>query len=136
MGTVRPTSINVGLTKAKTTYWMPTNNLGLEYGHSWPPPWNFDVSTLNLRQFKWAILNGFQTQPFPTGSRWVNVVSSNKGFFANYPQLLKSGDPNAASPSCDLANITPIGTPTDYNRLVQLNAAFLLSSGLNEWRRT
>jgi hypothetical protein len=113
---------------------MPTNSIGLVYGHSWRGSHLADSTLLNARQLRWATLNGFATLVWPTGHRWLNVVSGNKGFFANYPQLLKSGNPNNASPKYALDVILP--ATADYDRLVQINAAHLLRDGLNEWKRT
>ena len=125
-GYVRPASIPTNLTASKQSYWMPNNSEFLVYGHQWGGSHLSSRALLNDRQEKFAILNGFETAVWPAGHRWINIITNNQAWFDARPQMLVDSD------SFDLPNLSA----SDYDDLVDLCAAFILSEGLNEWNRT
>jgi hypothetical protein len=149
-GTIRPTTIPTGLTRAKTSYWMPNNKVFLAYGHSFYDIYIADRDTLTANQERWAVLNGLQLSIYPAGHRWEGVIqpAEYRGFFYLHPQFVKNGtlgiDPASGNAFFDL---TVIGT--DYDMLVNFCAGVLVKEGLatstppsglqilfQDWKRT
>lgn len=124
-GYVRPPSIPTGLSASKQTYWLPNCREFLTYGHSWHGTNVASRNLLNDRQAKFATLHGMQTEVWPAGHRWNNVITNNQAYFDSNPQLLLESD------KFDLSV-----TGSDYDNLTEICAAHLLNEGLNDWNRT
>lgn len=120
----RPASITTGLSATKQSFRMPNNRIWLAYNQSWDDIHASSGTTLAANYTKWATLNACFTDPFPAGHRWAGVITDNAAFFAANPQLTRVMSGSGVT-TFALDTLTP--GSTDYNNLVELCAAHLLS---------
>lgn len=128
-----PSAIPETLSLERGTNWISSTAIFLVYGHGWDGSLYDSRALLNDAYTKWAYLVGVapENAAFPAGHRWKNVIESNPAFFAEHPQMIR-----AISESVDTFDLAGIWGTVDWDRLVHLCAAFLLSEGLNEFNRT
>jgi hypothetical protein len=128
--TKRPMTISITLAQAKTTFWMPTNNIFLTYGHSWANQQLADRTTLNDALAKWQILNSMRTAAWPAGHRWPNIINNNQAYFQANPTMY-TGTLGTSGVGLNLSV-----TGQTYTDMVEICAAEILRQGLNTWNRT
>ena len=126
----RPTSIPTNLTASKRTNWFEDVSIWLAYGHAWNGIYIQSRRDLGDAYEKWQRLNGCKQVTRPAGHRWDNVINNNAAWFAANPQVLSDSN------SFALATLQDAVDQTDYNNLVMICAAELISAGFNEWNRT
>lgn len=128
-----PAAINEAVSADRQSNWISSTAIFLVYGHGWWGSLYDSRALLNDAYAKWAYLVGVapENAAFPAGHRWKNVIDGNAAFFAQYPQMIR-----AISESVDTFDLVGIWGTADWDRLVHLCAAFLLSEGLNEFSRT
>jgi hypothetical protein len=133
----RPASINMALTQAATTWWFPSSQMFLVYGHSWGGSKAAWRTTLNNQHAKWQTLVGLLTSPFPAGHRWGGIVTPNLAWLQANPQVVKNGlngMPPIKPAAATYFDLTITGA--DYTNLVNICAAQLISEGVNTWKAT
>ncbi len=135
----RPSTINVGLSQAKTTYAITDSAFGPSYNVAgWGADFLPDRFQLLDNYDKWAVLNCVHNSRFDfvSGHRWQAVLLSDPVFWESNQDMLLESPPDTplGNRRFDLVGLKT--NPTKRANCVMACAAYLLDVGLNEQHRT